>query len=709
MFQKLKSFIFKNWTILFLFAYSFGIFVLGVKINLFRYNNFDLGKFDLGNMTQMVWNTLHGRFLYLTDYFGTDLPRWAMSHVDPIILLVVPFFAIYQSPLTLVFFQLILVTFSSLLIYKIAELELKNKVLALLMGLAFLLYPAVGFLLAWTAFHGVTIAIPFFLGAFYLFEKMYKEKKFTKRNLTFFWILLVITMAGKEELPLFVFLFGFFILLFRNGSFSDLRSNLSTKIAKLSLRMMAVSFLWFVMAFFVIIPAYSHYRAEGYERFAANLEIDTTLANDVAKANYFLRRYEDLGDSYSEVIISMFTQPRKLVVVLFNGDKPENIRMTFDPLLYTPFLYPPLFVIAIPELIINYGITGGSVGTSEIYNHRIAMIVPVLFLATIYGINHVSKLISHYFGIKRVYVAFVFTISIVITSLNLSYEYGNPIYLWLTQAIQKRVTFLAYARSIFDEDEEVLSRDLEVGERFRLVEFERRDKECAQDIIDFIPDGAAVSGPDYLGGHLSMRETYAIFPALFNSADYVIVDVFALKVVELLDLEQDVINDVVGRILMDKNYRLHTACGNLFIFERVGPHGKSDLLPIQESSVYYEKVSLEIFQNLFVVDYFMPKEASRGEVFETVFTYVRKSKNPLDDYVLFTTFVNAKTGKVYQLPNLPSFALSQPKDWARGRYFTEKNEVRFPEFVEPGFYKSFIGISNNVRTRSIYLGDIEVK
>jgi len=709
MFHKVKSYIFKNWAVLFLIAFSFGIFVLGIKINLLRYGNFDLGKFDLGNMTQMVWNTLNGKFMYLTDYFGTNLPRWAMSHVDPILLLVVPFFILYQSPLTLVFFQLVLVTFSSLLIYKIGELEFENKFLAMLGGLTYLLYPALGFVLAWTAFHGVTIAIPFFLGAFYVFEKMYKDKKYTKKGMTLFWILLVVTMAGKEELPLFIFMYGLFILVYRNGKLKDLKSFLSTSIAKLAKKMMLVSAVWFMMAFFVIIPAYSHIRAEGYLRFANELGINTNLANDVAKDNYFLRRYEGLGDSYSEVIINSITNPGEFVRVLFNGDKIQNMQMTGAPLLYTPLLYPPLFLIALPELLINYAITGGSIGTSEIYNHRISMIIPVLILASMYGVNYLARLLSSYTKVKRVYVAGVLMLVLVGTNINLSFEYGNPVYLWLTQAIQKRITFLAHARTIFDEDKEVIKRDLAVGERFKLAEFERRDRECAKEVIDFVPDGASVSGPDYLGSHLSMRETYAIFPALYNQADYVIVDVFALKVVELLDIEQEVINDVVGRILKDENYQLHTACGNLFIFERVGPHGKSDLLPIQEYFHFTEQVSLEIFMGLHVVDYHFPKEAVRGERFETELTYINRGTNGLNGYVLFTTFVNAKTGEVYQLPNLPSFALSQPEDWGIRRYFIEQNEVRFPRFVEPGTYKAFIGISNNIRTRSIYLQDIEVR
>ena len=46
---------------------SFVVFYTGLKIKYFRYANFEFGKFDLGNMTQMVWNTLNGKFMYLTD------------------------------------------------------------------------------------------------------------------------------------------------------------------------------------------------------------------------------------------------------------------------------------------------------------------------------------------------------------------------------------------------------------------------------------------------------------------------------------------------------------------------------------------------------------------------------------------------------------------------------------------------------------------
>ncbi len=699
----------KHLPLVLLLLFCLGVFFVSLKINIFRYNNFDLGKFDLGNMTQMVWNTLHGKFMYLTDYFGTNLPRWAMSHVDPILLLVVPFFVVWQHPLTLVIFQLVLVIVSSFLIYAIAKQKLNNDFAALFFALAFLFYPAVGFVLAWTAFHGVTIAIPFFLASFYLFEKMYKNRNFSSKQMVLFWTLLVITMSGKEEIPLFVFMFGLFILLFRNVEYTNEKEFLTSRMSKLSIKMMVVSVIWFVMAFFVIIPAFSSYRVEGYKRFAANLGISEVPAINITESNYFLGRYEGFGDSYSEIILNMALRPRVLTETLFNGDKPENMQMTFAPMLYSPLLYPPLFALALPELIINYSITGGGIGTSEIYNHRISMIIPVLFIASIYGVGFMSRLISKYVRVRKSYVTLLFSFVVLVSNIYTTFDYENPIYLWLTQAIQKRIPMIANAREIFEEDKEVLERDLEIGERFRLAKFERKDRECARKFFEMIPDEASISGPDYLGAHLAKRETYAIFPALYNSADIVVVDVFARKVVELLDINEAFINEIVGRLLKNEDYKLRNACGNLFVFEKVGKHGKSKLLPMQEVFEYPEKVSLEIFKGLHVVDYALPDSVNKGEPFSMGFAYTRKSTESLGEYVLFTTFVNKSTGEVYQLPNLPSFALSKLDDWNMGIYYLERNEVVFPDFLESGNYMAFVGISNNIRTRSIYLGSLTVQ
>src|SRR3989304_2517479 len=125
------------------------------------------------------------------------MPRWGMSHVDPFLVIFVPVMSVIKSPLVLVFSQVAFVVGTALILYKLAELELGNRLAALAISLAYLFYPALGYILAWTDFHGVTAVMPFFLGAFYLFEKMYKENNFGRNRMILFWIFLVLSMAGK--------------------------------------------------------------------------------------------------------------------------------------------------------------------------------------------------------------------------------------------------------------------------------------------------------------------------------------------------------------------------------------------------------------------------------------------------------------------------------------------------------------------------------
>ena len=205
-----------------------------------------------------------------------------------------------------------------------------------------------------------------------------------------------------------------------------------------------------------------------------------------------------------------------------------------------------------------------------------------------------------------------------------------------------------------------------------------------------------------------MRETYAIFPALYREADYVIVDVFSQKILRILDADLTIVRDVTGDVLKNPNYKLSASCGNLFVFKKVGLHDKVQFLPLQEINTYSEKYNYEIFQSLFVVDYDLPTKFLRDNIAKIRLVYTKRDNNSLNDYVLFTTFVNKKTGELYQLANLPSFGLSKLGDWAEDKYYSENLEVVLPPSVELGDYMVFVGLSNNVRTRSLYLGDISV-
>jgi uncharacterized membrane protein len=259
LFLKINSYLPKNKYMFILVLYMLIVFGSMVKINFFRYENFDMGKFDLGNMTQMSWYTLRGQFMYLTDYFGSNVPRWSMSHVDPILVVFIPLFFIFPHPLTLVFAQNLLIILASLFIYKISELKTKNKLFSLFISLAYLTYPALGFLLSWTGYHGVSPAIFFFLWFFYLVFKYEDEKRIlgVVDYLKLF-LLLIVTLSGKEQISLYFVLLGIYIVL-------------KTAYKKFGIFVSVFSLVWFLTCFFVIIPNYAHYRIESFEKFTSEL------------------------------------------------------------------------------------------------------------------------------------------------------------------------------------------------------------------------------------------------------------------------------------------------------------------------------------------------------------------------------------------------------------------------------------------------------
>jgi len=692
MFRSLPNTIKKNIFLFALVVFSTLILFVSIRINNFRYNNFDYGKFDLGNMTQMMWNATQGNNLMLTDYFGTNLPRWAMSHVDPILYIFVPLFAVIPHALTLVYSQLVLVIFSSVLIYLIAKLHFKSTFAAFLIGMSYLFYPAVGYLIAWSGFHGVTAVIPFFLAAVYIFEKMYKEKVFTNERIIFFWIFLILTMMGKEQLSLYTMLFGVFIVLFRCPN---------SKIKKLGMGVIIVSLFWFIMAFFVIIPLSAHYRIDGYTKFVRSIKLDESIARDVALPNYFLSRYDDFGDSYGEVAINMILNPNKVIKVFFGGDRPDNLSRTFMPLLYLPLACPTFFILALPDLAINYLTTAGGIGTAEISNHRISMIIPVLFISTIFSIKYFGS----FFGKYR--KAVVISISGLVLAANIvtTFKYNNPVYLWLSQAVRRRVVNKVFAKSDIDS----VRGNLQYGDVVKLSELEDKDRECALKVVGLIPEYASVSGPDSLGTHLAQRETYAIFPALYNEADYVIVDVFARKILTILDMKVEFISNVVEDLIKDENYSLRLGCGNYFVFQKSNSHKKNILLSLQHKFEYEEKFNYDFFQGLRVVDYSLDKNIEKNNLNYMNVVYQNTGVGSLEDYFMFTTFVHKDTGEIYQMANLPSFAIAKPEQWKKNRYYLENVEFVLPDFVDDGEYMVFVGMSNKIRTRSIYLGDIIVK
>src|ERR1035437_10917904 len=92
-----------------------------------RYDNFFTGRFDLGNMDQTVWNTIHGRIFQATDPNGTTNISRLAFHADFILILISPLYLIWSSPEMLLLLQSVVLGIGALFVFAISMSILKNK------------------------------------------------------------------------------------------------------------------------------------------------------------------------------------------------------------------------------------------------------------------------------------------------------------------------------------------------------------------------------------------------------------------------------------------------------------------------------------------------------------------------------------------------------------------------------------------------------
>src|SRR3989344_9706664 len=139
-------------------------------VSIEKHNNFFTGRFDLGNMDQTVWNTLNGRFFQLTNPDGTQTISRLAIHSDFILMLISPFYILWNDTRVLLVIQSVILGLGGLFIYKISNYVLKNNYLSLVFGISYLLNPFVQKQNLFD-FHPVTLATTFLLASFYFLIK----------------------------------------------------------------------------------------------------------------------------------------------------------------------------------------------------------------------------------------------------------------------------------------------------------------------------------------------------------------------------------------------------------------------------------------------------------------------------------------------------------------------------------------------------------
>lgn len=310
-----------------------------------RYDTFHADAFDLGNMDQAVWNTLHGHPFRFTnraeDWYGP--PTRLGIHVEPIILLIAPLYLIHSGPDTLIILQTVALALGAVPLFLLARRRLPELPLV---GAAFvasyLIAPELLGSAMWD-FHPVALATPLLLTAIWALDA---------RRYRWFVVAAILAALTKEDVALALIPLGIYV------AFGQRKR-------VLGIGMVALSALWVYLCFGVILPHFNGGSAGG---------------------NTYWYRYAWLGRTAKAAAANALTHPW-IPITFVLGDAAHRGYLLLLGATGGGFglFAPGLWLAALPEVAVN-ALSSHEEQYSGFFQYN-AVSLPFLMAASVYGVG----------------------------------------------------------------------------------------------------------------------------------------------------------------------------------------------------------------------------------------------------------------------------------------------------------------------------------
>lgn len=341
-----------------LFFFVVVAYAIGMSIEtVLRYETFKATAFDLGNLDQVLWNTIHGRLFQFTnqaaDWYGP--PTRLAVHVEPIILPLSLLYAFHADARILLVFQTLALASGAWPVYVLTRRYIPEwPLLAPMMVLGYLLSPA---LLGVNIFdfHPISLATPLLL---------YAVLALDYRRYGWFVLCCVLAASCKEDVPLYVALLGILVIW-------------KYKLPRLGTALLIGGFLWSGIAFGVVIP---HFYPG-------------------AQHNNFWYRYESLGSSPGAAIINIIVHPWLLFTTFITLDRFYYLASLVRSTGFLALLAPEWLLVALPGLAVNL-LSTDILTYSGVYQYN-AAIIPFVMIASIHGTRRFIAIWRGWRGEKR--------------------------------------------------------------------------------------------------------------------------------------------------------------------------------------------------------------------------------------------------------------------------------------------------------------------
>ena len=311
-------------------------------LSVLRHLAFETGRFDLGNMTQVVWSTAHGDALGATSLSGQQFVRLG-AHFDPILALFAPLWWLWPSPTMLLVVQAAVVAAGGLPVFWLARKHLHSEGAALGFALAYLLSPVLGWMTL-SEFHPVALATPLLLFAFWYLDE--------ERMLPFA-LFALLAVATKEHVGLAVAGMGAWHAISRRRPWPGI----AVTVAGVAVSALAVG---------VVIPEFSPHGSSS-----------------------FYGRYEEVGGSPTGVLRTVVTDPGAVLGALAERRDAVYLLQLALPLAGLFALAPVALLSALPELALN--LLSETRTQTSIHYHYSATALPALVAAAVLGAARVAR------------------------------------------------------------------------------------------------------------------------------------------------------------------------------------------------------------------------------------------------------------------------------------------------------------------------------
>jgi len=500
-----------------------------------RYATFKATAFDLGNMDQVLWNTIHGRPFQFTnqaiDWYGP--PNRLAIHVEPIMLLVAQLYTLHSDPRTLLIFQTLVLAAGAPAVFLLARRYLPSwPLLAAVLAMAYLLSPALLGINIFD-FHPDSLATPLLL---------YALLALTYRRYLCFLLLCLFVCACKEDMPLAVAFLGILLLW-------------KYRLPRLGLTLLLGGSLWTALAFKLVIP-----------HFYVGLQ-----------PNNFWYRYQFLGSTPLAAVVNLLVHPWLIFTQIITLDRVYYLLGLLRSTGFLAVLAPEWLLPALPKFASNF-LSSNSPNYSGVYHYN-AAIIPFVMLAAVHGARRLALLWQSWSG-RPLPAAELELLagrpapdtspasspSVLVPARLRAWAQGTwrRVVRWRSvYALRRwlRECWLRFGRRMYPFTRHVYASRLQgllclwviftMGLNYLIAipqlnsfwadHLPGAREQQIQQVLNMIPPDASVSASDDLNPHLSERENLAVFPTTCLDAtcdqtvEYIIVDLNNLTLANRAD------------------------------------------------------------------------------------------------------------------------------------------------------------------------------